>query len=99
MRFKMPNSNNAEFQKWEDVSDYADGVSCHICTGIQQVKAGKIPDRTIDFSIPETVTIGVALWQLCEKCHFDGWIPPVSRFLGKYSYSKHYNGGAKIKVV
>lgn len=95
----MPNPDNAEVQKWEDVNAYTSGATCHICTSTEQVKTGRIPDKTIDFSIPEVLTVGTVSWNLCENCHLDGWTPPANKFLGKYAYFKYYSGGAKIKVV
>lgn len=95
----MHNSSQTEIQKWEDVNHYTKNIFCHICNGTEKVKTGKIPDETIDFSISKRLLVGVALWQLCEKCHYDGWDPPSNKFLGKFSYFKIYGDSVKVLTI
>lgn len=95
----MPNSSQTEIQKWEDVGCYTENTTCHVCNGTEKVKTGKIPEKTVDFLIPEVVFVGITFWHLCEECHLKGWIPPIRKFLGKFSYFKSFGDSFKVLMV
>lgn len=95
----MRDFSQTKVQKWEDVDCYAGNVTCHICSGVEKVKTGKIPEETIDFSILKVMLVGVTFWRLCENCHFDGWTPPSKKILGKFSYFKTSGGRVKVLTV
>ena len=84
-------------QSWDDIKTFqkTKSIDCHICDSQEGVKRGRTP---VDCFFENTSVDAYVYWQLCNKCHSEGWSVALWSFRNSLEYRRFHNHRHRLET-